>query len=373
MSTGCARTARPTATPTGRSRRCPTGWPARRAPTCSSTRRTRWTGGSGGDAAFAEAVRRDVPVLLSVGYAACHWCHVMAHESFEDGATAAFVNAHFVAIKVDREERPDVDAVYMEAVQSLTGQGGWPMTAFLTPAGRPFYAGTYFPPQQAHGMPSFRQVLKPCHEPGRSVAATWRKRRGGSRVSSVAIGCRQPSGRPVRTACRLPSAASQPNSTPSMPGSESPEVPSVDGAGVPAPAARPDRRPAVDCHGRGDLRADGPRWHVRQLAGGFARYSVDRAWVVPTSRRCSTTTPCCSGSTRTGGVRPARRSRAEWRWRRPSSYCVTCEPLRAGSRAPSTPTRRSTADPSRAQPTSGRRPSWWRSWEPTTATGPQDC
>src|SRR4051794_28572735 len=95
--------------------------------------------------AFAEARRRDVPVLLSVGYAACHWCHVMAHESFEDDEVAAYVNPHFVAIKVDREERPDVDAVYMEATQAMTGSGGWPMTCFLTPGGEPFFCGTYYP------------------------------------------------------------------------------------------------------------------------------------------------------------------------------------------------------------------------------------
>ena len=109
--------------------------------------------------AFATAVERNVPVLLSVGYAACHWCHVMAHESFEDDATAAYMNEHFVCIKVDREERPDVDAVYMEATTAMTGQGGWPMTAFLTPAAEPFYCGTYFPPQPRHGMPSFHQLM----------------------------------------------------------------------------------------------------------------------------------------------------------------------------------------------------------------------
>jgi uncharacterized protein YyaL (SSP411 family) len=123
-----------------------------------------------GDEAFAAARERDLPVLLSVGYAACHWCHVMAHESFEDAELAEYLNAHFVAVKVDREERPDVDAVYMEAVQAATGQGGWPMTVFLTPDGEPFYFGTYFPPQPRHGMPSFRQVLE-------GVAEAWRGRR----------------------------------------------------------------------------------------------------------------------------------------------------------------------------------------------------
>jgi uncharacterized protein YyaL (SSP411 family) len=98
-----------------------------------------------GEEAFAEARARDVPVLLSVGYAACHWCHVMAHESFEDVGVAAALNAGFVAIKVDREERPDIDAIYMSATTALTGRGGWPMTCFLTPAGEPFYCGTYYP------------------------------------------------------------------------------------------------------------------------------------------------------------------------------------------------------------------------------------
>ncbi|EDY49381.1 conserved hypothetical protein, partial [Streptomyces clavuligerus] len=120
--------------------------------------------------AFDEARERGVPVLLSVGYASCHWCHVMAHESFEDGATAAYLNEHFVSVKVDREERPDVDAVYMEAVQAATGQGGWPMTVFMTAEGEPFYFGTYFPPEPRHGMPSFRQVLE-------GVTAAWTGRR----------------------------------------------------------------------------------------------------------------------------------------------------------------------------------------------------
>jgi len=112
-----------------------------------------------GEEAFARARAEDKPLLLSVGYAACHWCHVMAHESFEDGETAALVNERFVSVKVDREERPDVDALYMQAALALTGQGGWPLTVFLTPAGEPFYAGTYFPPEPRHGLPSFAQVL----------------------------------------------------------------------------------------------------------------------------------------------------------------------------------------------------------------------
>jgi uncharacterized protein YyaL (SSP411 family) len=123
-----------------------------------------------GAEAFEEARRRDMPVLLSVGYSACHWCHVMAHESFEDAELAEFLNERFLPVKVDREERPDIDAVYMEAVQAATGQGGWPMTVFLTPTGEPFYFGTYFPPAPRHGLPSFRQVLEGVH-------AAWRDRR----------------------------------------------------------------------------------------------------------------------------------------------------------------------------------------------------
>src|SRR6266571_263362 len=112
-----------------------------------------------GEEALARSTAEDKPILLSVGYAACHWCHVMAHESFEDDATAALMNEHFVPVKVDREERPDVDSVYMDAVVSLTGQGGWPMTVFITPEGEPFFGGTYFPPEPRHGLASFRQVL----------------------------------------------------------------------------------------------------------------------------------------------------------------------------------------------------------------------
>ena len=113
-----------------------------------------------GEDAFAEARRRDRPILLSVGYSSCHWCHVMAHESFEDVATAAVMNELYVNVKVDREERPDVDAIYMSAVQAMTGRGGWPMTVFLTPDGTPFYGGTYFPPTDRPGMPSFERVLR---------------------------------------------------------------------------------------------------------------------------------------------------------------------------------------------------------------------
>ncbi|MFD1212367.1 thioredoxin domain-containing protein, partial [Arthrobacter sp. GCM10027362] len=133
-----------------------------------------------GDQAFEEARRRDVPVFISVGYAACHWCHVMARESFEDEATAEYLNEHFVSIKVDREERPDVDDVYMAATQALTGQGGWPMSVFALPDGRAFYAGTYYPPRPVPGRPSFRQVLE-------AVTDAWTNRREGIEANAETL------------------------------------------------------------------------------------------------------------------------------------------------------------------------------------------
>src|ERR671919_360411 len=117
-----------------------------------------------GEEALRRARTEDRPILLSVGYAACHWCHVMERESFEDPETAALMNERFVNVKVDREERPDVDAIYMDAVQAMSGHGGWPMTVFLTPDGEPFFAGTYFPPEDRHGLPGFRRVLEALSE-----------------------------------------------------------------------------------------------------------------------------------------------------------------------------------------------------------------
>src|SRR5581483_4984118 len=127
-----------------------------------------------GEEAFAEARRRDVPLLISIGYAACHWCHVMAHESFEDAETAAAMNAGFVCVKVDREERPDVDAVYMTATQAMTGQGGWPMTVFATPEGEPFFCGTYYP------RDAFVRLV-------RAVADAWTNQRDAVRRQGTAV------------------------------------------------------------------------------------------------------------------------------------------------------------------------------------------
>ena len=116
-----------------------------------------------GSEAFQAALKQDKPIFLSIGYAACHWCHVMAHESFEDDKTATLMNEYFINVKVDREERPDVDTIYMDAVVAMTGQGGWPMSVFLTPEGKPFYGGTYFPPQRRFNLPSFGEVLEHIH------------------------------------------------------------------------------------------------------------------------------------------------------------------------------------------------------------------
>jgi uncharacterized protein YyaL (SSP411 family) len=143
-----------------------------------------------GEEAFEEAKRRGVPIFLSVGYSSCHWCHVMAHESFEDPETAGLLNEAFVNVKVDREERPDVDAVYMRAVQAMTGRGGWPMSVFLTPGGAPFYAGTYWPKEALHGMPDFRRVIT-------AVREAWDKRRdevlgSAERISSALAEQRAP-------------------------------------------------------------------------------------------------------------------------------------------------------------------------------------
>src|SRR6476619_6857139 len=133
-----------------------------------------------GEEALDRARGEDKPILLSIGYAACHWCHVMEHESFEDDATAALMNERFVSIKVDREERPDLDGIYMQAVQAMSGHGGWPMTVFLTPEGVPFYGGTYFPPEDRHGMPSFTRILH-------AVSEAWEHRRGEVGKSAAAL------------------------------------------------------------------------------------------------------------------------------------------------------------------------------------------
>jgi hypothetical protein len=235
------------------------------------------------DEAFAEAKRRGVPVLLSVGYAACHWCHVMAHESFEDPETAAYMNQHFVNIKVDREERPDVDAVYMEATQAMTGQGGWPMTALLTPAGEPFFCGTYFPPRDGRGMPSFRRVLE-------SVVDAWNTRReeieqsGANVVSELARRSLTPVPGHGVTVDQLDAAARE------LSAQHDDAWGGFDGAPKFPPsmtlefllrhsARTGDERSLEMVTTTCERMARGGMYD--QLAGGFARYSVDARWVVP--------------------------------------------------------------------------------------------
>src|ERR671916_2536789 len=139
-----------------------------------------------GEEALARAREEDRPILLSIGYSACHWCHVMERESFEDPATANLMNERFVPVKLDREERPDIDSIYMEACQAMTGHGGWPLNVFLSPEQVPFYAGTYFPPQPRHGMPSWSRVLE-------AVSEAWATKRdairaGGDRVAQQLSG-----------------------------------------------------------------------------------------------------------------------------------------------------------------------------------------
>jgi uncharacterized protein YyaL (SSP411 family) len=237
-----------------------------------------------GDEAFEEARRRDVPVLVSIGYAACHWCHVMAHESFEDEDTAAALNADFVAVKVDREERPDVDAVYMEATQALTGHGGWPMTVFTTPDGKPFFCGTYFPPEPRHGMPSFRQLLA-------SVAQTWRERReevleAGQRiVTGLAERAELPAGdgappTPEALAAAVRGLATTYDRAHGGFGDAPKFPPSMVLEQLLRHYARTGDAEALGMvEGTCEAMARGGMYD--QLGGGFARYSVDAAWVVP--------------------------------------------------------------------------------------------
>jgi uncharacterized protein len=266
-----------------------------------------------GPDAFAEARQRNVPVLLSVGYAACHWCHVMAHESFEDEATAAYMNEHFVNVKVDREERPDVDAVYMQATTAMTGHGGWPITVVLDHDGAPFFAGTYFPDQPRHGSPSFRQVLA-------ALTEAWTDR--GEEVRRVADQLREhlsmagdlPSapitrklidGAVEKLAAEFDPMAGGFGNAPKFPptmvlellrryalgfearkpapqpagGLDTPS-PSGSGYSTNEPSVSTSEKQARHMLARTTAAMAGGGMYD-QLGGGFARYSVDRGWVVP--------------------------------------------------------------------------------------------
>jgi uncharacterized protein YyaL (SSP411 family) len=232
-----------------------------------------------GDEAFARARELDRPLLVSVGYSSCHWCHVMEHESFSDAGVAALMNDLFVNVKVDREERPDVDAVTMDACVTMTGQGGWPTTVFMTPAGTPFYAGTYYPPEPRHGMPAFPQVV-------RAVAEAWRERRheleeqAERLVSALGGAARLEAGDEELTPALLDAAEA---------GLARAYEPAFGGFGT-APKFPPSSaielllrrggpRALAMVEGTLDGMAAGGLYDV--VGGGFHRYSVDARWLVP--------------------------------------------------------------------------------------------
>jgi uncharacterized protein YyaL (SSP411 family) len=229
-----------------------------------------------GPEALERARSEDRPILLSVGYSACHWCHVMERESFEDAETAAYMNEHFVSVKVDREERPDIDAIYMEAVQSMTGHGGWPMTVFLDPDGVPFYGGTYFPPDESRGMPSFRMVMEAIVDAYTRKRDEIRERAAGTRARLGAIGQVEPSP-DLPTTAELDAAVAQ------LLASADREHGGFRGAPKFPPASTLElllsRGETEVVEETLDAMLAGGIYD--QLGGGFARYSVDAVWLVP--------------------------------------------------------------------------------------------
>jgi uncharacterized protein len=229
-----------------------------------------------GEEALGRARDEDRPILLSIGYSACHWCHVMERESFEDEQTAELMNERFVAIKLDREERPDLDAIYMEACQAMTGQGGWPLNVFLTPEQVPFYTGTYFPPEARMGMPSWRQVLA-------AVADAWDTQRDEIRAGGQRITERLRGGALLRPAEGEPDAAALDTAVENL---RKTYDAANGGFGI-APKFPPAsaiefllRRGEVDMSAH-TLRAMASGGMYDQVGGGFARYSVDTHWLVP--------------------------------------------------------------------------------------------
>ncbi|MGN6868598.1 MAG: thioredoxin domain-containing protein [Solirubrobacteraceae bacterium] len=229
-----------------------------------------------GEEARTRARAEERPLLVSIGYSACHWCHVMAHESFEDPDIASVMNERFVCVKVDREERPDIDAICMEACQAMTGQGGWPLNAFLTPEGVPFYAGTYFPPESRHGLPSWRMVLD-------AVADAWANRREeilgqGARMIEALSATRQlePSVTPIRDEEVRTALVSLWNTYDRENGGfgRAPKFPPS--SVIELLLARGEREMSL-----GTLEAMARGGIYDQVGGGFARYSVDATWTVP--------------------------------------------------------------------------------------------
>ena len=234
-----------------------------------------------GEEAFARAREEDKPLLVSIGYSACHWCHVMERESFEDPATAAVMNESFVCVKVDREERPDVDAIYMEAVQGMTGSGGWPLNVFCTPEQLPFYGGTYFPPDERHGMPAWTQVLQ-------AIAEAWEHNReeiraGGERARERLSGAARltPASAPPERGALDAAVARLAETFDSRHGGfggapKFPQAPVLEFL-----LTQPDGASAAQTMALQTLHAMADGGIHDQLAGGFARYSVDAAWTVP--------------------------------------------------------------------------------------------
>ncbi|MXZ07167.1 MAG: thioredoxin domain-containing protein [Acidimicrobiia bacterium] len=234
-----------------------------------------------GEEAFAAAQASDRPILLSVGYSTCHWCHVMERESFHNQETARYMNEHFVSVKVDREERPDVDSIYMDAVHTMTGRGGWPMTVFLDHEGRPFFAGTYFPEVDRHGMPGFRRVLE-------AINHAWQNRRG--EVTKQADQLTRALGMAVRSAEELPGLERAKSAYESLAhqfdlqnggfggAPKFPQAPILEFLARISGRSWATKAPAMLTTTLTRMAQGGIRDH---LGGGFARYSVDRVWLVP--------------------------------------------------------------------------------------------
>jgi uncharacterized protein len=226
--------------------------------------------------ALERALELDRPILLSIGYSACHWCHVMEHESFEDEDTARFMNEHFVPVKVDREERPDVDAIYMEAVQGMTGHGGWPLTAFCDPEGVPFYGGTYFPPEPRHGMPSFQMVMEAVVQSWATQRKQIREAAGRIRSQLEAVGRIDPADEPV-TDELVEAAVKQLRMQADMHHGgfgQAPKFPPASAVELMLTRGQTDVvEVTLDAMAAGGIHD--------QIGGGFARYSVDDVWLVP--------------------------------------------------------------------------------------------
>ena len=286
-------------------------------------------------------------MLVSIGYAACHWCHVMEHESFEDAEVALVMNTHFVCVKVDREERPDVDAIYMDAVQAMTGQGGWPLNAFLTPDGVPFFAGTYFPPEPRHGMPSWQDLLvgvwnawttqrAEIDEAAREerAAAAGRAVHGGARGRGLGRRCCRRAVVALRRAVRRGQRRLGRRA----------EVPRDVGDRVPA-GARRGRDAAADAA------ADGLRRHLRPDRRRLRALLGRRALARPALREDALRQRAAGAGlpARVPGLRASRCSGACAR-RRSTGRCASCARTRAASRRRWTPTPRA----SRASSTCGR-------------------